>query len=159
MGLCDPMTVDLGEVLEDVSGQFNDVPGRYVRIQCAAVKGMRVRANKLLPDVFTSLVDYAIKHSNGPLFINIRMNTARIGMVKCYEVLVEDNGPGIPDEHKAAVFERKLTDDVKLKGSDTGLFLVKSLVDCYDGRVRVEDRVKGDHTKGARFVVMLPAIE
>jgi signal transduction histidine kinase len=39
------------------------------------------------------------------------------------------------------------------------LYLVKSLVESYDGKVWVEDRVKGDHTKGAKFVVMLPATE
>jgi signal transduction histidine kinase len=40
-----------------------------------------------------------------------------------------------------------------------GLYLVKSLVDSYGGRVWIEDRVKDDHTKGARFVVMLPVAE
>ena len=40
-----------------------------------------------------------------------------------------------------------------------GLYLVKSLVESYGGRVWVEDRIAGDHTKGARFVVMLPAVE
>jgi signal transduction histidine kinase len=37
-----------------------------------------------------------------------------------------------------------------------GLYLVKSLVEGNNGRVWVEDRVPGDHMKGARFVVMLP---
>jgi signal transduction histidine kinase len=40
-----------------------------------------------------------------------------------------------------------------------GLYLVKSLVESYGGRVWVEDREPGDHTKGAKFVVMLPAME
>ncbi|HMK45369.1 MAG TPA: hypothetical protein VK436_01960 [Methanocella sp.] len=39
-----------------------------------------------------------------------------------------------------------------------GLYLVKSLVDSYRGRVWVEDRVIGDHTQGSRFVVLLPMI-
>ncbi len=39
------------------------------------------------------------------------------------------------------------------------MYPVKTLVDSYGGRVWVEDRIKGDHTKGARFVVMLSAIE
>jgi signal transduction histidine kinase len=46
-----------------------------------------------------------------------------------------------------------------VKGSGPGLYLVKSLVEGYGGRVWVEDRVHGDHTKGARFVVMLPAAD
>lgn len=40
-----------------------------------------------------------------------------------------------------------------------GLFIVKTLVESYGGLVWVEDRVKGDHSKGARFVVMLSAVE
>jgi signal transduction histidine kinase len=40
-----------------------------------------------------------------------------------------------------------------------GLYLVNSLVESYDGRVWVEDRIAGERTKGARFVVLLPAVE
>jgi hypothetical protein len=29
----------------------------------------------------------------------------------------------------------------------------------FNGKIWVEDRVPGDHTKGAKFVVMLPAVE
>jgi signal transduction histidine kinase len=38
------------------------------------------------------------------------------------------------------------------------MYLVKSLVESYLGKVWVEDRVADDLTKGSRFVVMLPAI-
>ncbi len=37
-----------------------------------------------------------------------------------------------------------------------GLYLVKRLVENYGGEVWVEDRIPGDHTEGARFVVELP---
>jgi len=37
------------------------------------------------------------------------------------------------------------------------LFLVMHL-DFY-GKICVEDRVKGDHKKGARFMVLLPSVE
>jgi signal transduction histidine kinase len=40
-----------------------------------------------------------------------------------------------------------------------GLYMVKSLAESYDGRVWVEDRIAGDHARGARFVVMLPAAD
>ena len=73
--------------------------------------------------------------------------------------MVEDDGPGIPDDFKSRIFNRMLKGTDKAKGMGLGLYLVKSLVDSYGGRVWVEDRVPGDHTKGARFVVMLPAAE
>jgi len=75
------------------------------------------------------------------------------------KVSVEDNGPGTPDSYKDRVFERTLKGTAEAKGMGLGLYLVKSLVDSYGGEVWVEDRVKGDHTMGARFVVMLSAAE
>jgi signal transduction histidine kinase len=37
-----------------------------------------------------------------------------------------------------------------------GLGLVKTLVECYLGRIWVEDRVAGDYRQGCRFIVELP---
>jgi signal transduction histidine kinase len=74
-------------------------------------------------------------------------------------VSVEDNGRGIPDDFKRQIFNRMLKGTAKAKGMGLGLYLVRTLVNSYGGRVWVEDRVPGDHTKGAKFVVMLPAIE
>jgi signal transduction histidine kinase len=72
--------------------------------------------------------------------------------------MIDDNGPGIPDDMKERVFNRMQRGDTKASGSGLGLYLVKTLVDSYGGKVWVEDRVKGDYGKGARFMVMLPVM-
>jgi signal transduction histidine kinase len=74
-------------------------------------------------------------------------------------VMVEDNGPGISDDFKGRIFRRMLKGATNAKGMGLGLYLVKSLVESYGGRVWVEDRVLGDYTKGAKFVVLLPVAE
>ena len=76
-----------------------------------------------------------------------------------YKVSIEDNGPGIMDDLKPMIFNRRLRGGSKARGSGIGLFLVKTLVDDYGGRVWAEDRLQGDHKKGSRFVVMLPAFK
>jgi signal transduction histidine kinase len=48
---------------------------------------------------------------------------------------------------------------VTARGMGLGLYLVKTLVDSFGGRIWVEDRVFGDFSKGARFVVVLPTVE
>ena len=73
--------------------------------------------------------------------------------------MVEDDGPGIPDDLKSVIFNRTLRGTSKARGMGLGLYLVKSLVDSYGGKVWIENRVHGDHTKGARFVVLLPAVK
>jgi PAS domain S-box-containing protein len=120
----------------------------------------RVMANKLLHDVFSNLVGNAIKHSNGNgVNINIRLENASENGKNYYKVLVDDTGPGIQSDMKDKVFNRLQRGDSKARGMGLGLYIVKSLVESYHGKVWVEDRVQGDHTKGSRFVVLLPAVE
>ena len=73
-----------------------------------------------------------------------------------YRTIVEDNGPGIPDDMKDRIFSRLLRGGTKASGAGLGLYLVRRLVEDYHGRVWAEDRVPGDHTKGAKFIVLLP---
>ncbi len=57
------------------------------------------------------------------------------------------------------MFHRFQRGETQAHGKGLGLYLVRTLVEDYHGKVWVEDRIKGDHTKGARFVVILPAVE
>ena len=67
----------------------------------------------------------------------------------------EDNGFGIIEERKKSVFERSYKTDRTTGGMGIGLSLVKKIIDTYNGSVWVEDRVKGDHTKGCNLVILL----
>ncbi len=67
----------------------------------------------------------------------------------------KDNGIGIIDERKKSVFERSYKADRTTGGMGIGLSLVKKIIDTYNGRVWVEDLVKGDHTKGCIFIILL----
>ena len=73
-----------------------------------------------------------------------------------YRTIVEDNGPGIPDDMKDRIFSRLLRGGTKASGAGLGTYLVRRLVEDYHGRVWAEDRLAGDHSQGARFVVLLP---
>jgi signal transduction histidine kinase len=152
-------TLDLGTVLKEVVDEYATVPGREVRINYTPVAGCYVRASDLLKDVFDHLVDNAIRHSTGPLAVDIAVGTVLRDGRKCYRVSVADNGPGIADELKRKVF--RLIDEAT--GSPgrrgLGLYMVRTLVESYGGRVWVEDRVPGDYRKGSRFVVLLPAAD
>ncbi len=66
-------------------------------------------------------------------------------------VRISDDGPGIPDEIAAHLFEPFHT--TKPKGHGLGLFAVKHIVEMYHGSVGVET-AKGS---GTSFIVSLPA--
>jgi signal transduction histidine kinase len=150
--------MDVMEILASVRDQFTGMPDRDVRIDIRSKCRCFVMANELLRDVFSNLVGNSIKHSTGPLAINIDLACSAEGQEHFCQVAIEDNGPGIPDSMKAQIMgvRRRIT---KGQSRGIGMYLVRTLIDDYHGQIRVEDRVKGDHTKGTRFVVSLPAVE
>jgi signal transduction histidine kinase len=67
------------------------------------------------------------------------------------QVIIEDNGPGIPADRLERVFQAYYT--TKEKGTGLGLATVKNNVELYGGKVRVESELG----KGARFILSFPA--
>lgn len=153
--------INLKELLSKLMGEYSSSNGRAVTINLEVEDDCHVRANGLLHDVFANLIGNAIKHSTESkhLEINIKLDKSTFNDETFCRVAVEDNGPGVPDSLKGKLFNRFQRGKTKAHGKGLGLYLVRSLVDDFHGEVLVEDRVPGDHTKGARFVVMLPALE
>jgi len=152
--------LDLGRILDEVKARYSQVPERSVTLNAhySHVRRYPVMANTLLVDVFENLIGNAIKHSEGTLTIDIRLDSRKEGDAWYYAVTIEDNGPGIPDDMKANLFTRFRRGKTKAKGMGLGLFLVKMLVESFNGKIWMEDRIPGDFGKGSRFVVMLKAI-
>jgi two-component system sensor histidine kinase ChvG len=82
------------------------------------------------------------------------------------EIVVDDDGPGIPDDALERIFERFYTDRPHQgfgQNSGLGLSISKQIVEAHGGRIWAENRpgpvnAEGEPTKaGARFVVRLPA--
>ena len=75
------------------------------------------------------------------------------------EVVVADDGLGIPDEHRAVVFERfARLDEARSRdrgGSGLGLAIAQEIVDRHRGSIAIT----ASDTGGARFVVTLPRAE
>jgi signal transduction histidine kinase len=114
-----------------------------------------VTANAGLRSVVDNLIENAVEHNDATdpwvrATVECRPETVRLA--------VTDNGPGIPDDRKEAVFET----DGSGRG---GLVIVRTLVDGYGGEVWVEDRERSgggatpDDPRGSTFVVELPAAD
>ena len=70
-----------------------------------------------------------------------------------WTLVVEDEGPGVPDEHKLSIFEafRRGPRSRSKPGSGIGLSLVARFAELHGGHAWVEDREGG----GASFHVYL----
>ena len=115
------------------------------------IPDVSVLADDMLGSVFKNLLTNAIVHNDGP----VREVTVSAAVADgTVAVRVADNGPGIPDDRKEAIFEdgEKGLDS---EGTGLGLYLVETLVDRYGGDVRVED----NEPEGSVFVVDLPVVD
>jgi PAS domain S-box-containing protein len=152
--------IDLCEILADLREHYSHVPGREVDIRLVAARQCFIYANELIRDVFMNIISNAIKHSppDRRLEVVIGLKSMIRDNKDLYEVSIEDNGPGIPNDLKKRLFTRFERGKAKATGRGLGLYLVKTLLEDMGGSISVEDRVKGDHNKGSRFIVLVPAI-
>jgi signal transduction histidine kinase len=150
---------DLNTLLEACIRDTPRPQGKKVVINYVPKPGLLVRGNPLLKEAFCNIIGNAIKYSGDEVTIDIKVDRIDRAAGQVYEVVIEDNGHGIPDDVKPKLFRRFQRGTTKAHGKGLGLYIVRSLVEKLGGSVLVEDRVQGDHSKGARFVVTLPAFE
>jgi len=100
-------------------------------------------------DVFTNLLQNAREAFDGHAGnIFIRAHCLSDSAI---EVIIKDDGPGIPRDKQEQIFEAYYTS--KEKGTGLGLATVKHNVELYGGAVRVESELG----KGARFILLFPS--
>ncbi len=99
-----------------------------------------VQANKnYLKRLFENLIRNAVKHGGEDV-------TVTIGELD-NGFYLEDNGPGIPENHHEEVFKAGYSTDSE--GTGFGLNIVKRVVEAHGWEIRVTESVAG----GARFEI------
>lgn len=115
------------------------------------------KMNDLAKDIFLNLFSNAIKFDrNDKVIIHVDADDMTVENQEFWCVSVADNGPGIEDDLKDKIFDRFTQGPSTSIGTGLGLYIARTLVEIYKGRIWVEDREKGDRSKGSVFKVMLP---
>ena len=104
----------------------------------------------LVERILQNLLLNAAVHTPKGTKIWLRVGRQEGGML----ISVDDEGPGVPDDAKAVIFEafRRGDNSSATRGSGVGLHLVSRFSELHGGRSWVEDRIGG----GASFNVFLP---
>jgi PAS domain S-box-containing protein len=123
-----------------------------VAFETAIPDAVTVQANELLGEVLGNVITNAIDHNDTDgLCVSVIVEDP-IETDDHVTVRIADNGRGVPDDVKEAIFRREETGHAKSTGSGFGLFFVDSMVTEYGGDVWVED----NDPQGAEFVIELP---
>jgi signal transduction histidine kinase len=67
-----------------------------------------------------------------------------------------DNCIGIEDFRKTLIFQEGHRHKKGGKGMGIGLSLVSKIVNSYNEKIWIENKVKGDFSKGSNFILLLP---
>jgi signal transduction histidine kinase len=116
-----------------------------------------VMANELLQDVFENIIiNSVIYNDNSEVDIQIKISQIKRDDKEFIKMQFKDNGIGIIDERKELIFKRGHRVFKGTKGMGLGLSLVKKIVEIFNGLIWVEDKIKGDYSKGSKFILVLP---
>lgn len=122
-----------------------------------------VRGNPvLLREVIANLLDNALKYvplarPNGAR-ITVNVSHVTLGLdAPAAEIVVEDNGPGVPAGQQADLFKRFFRGDAQNSngvetGAGLGLAIVHDILAMHGGSITYTDAAEG----GSRFVVRVP---
>lgn len=135
--------IDLSAMLQnEVENARREYP--TAEFSTAIPRGIHIRATELLSSVFDQLLRNAVEHNDQPtshVDVKLRSNDETV------VVEIADDGPGIPDDRKQAVFETDEWGDAGL-----GLYLAKSLVTNLAGEISIQDNTPS----GTIVIVELP---
>lgn len=105
-----------------------------------------------MQQVFLNLIKNAVDAcgENGKIWISAREFTTEER--KEVEILVSDNGPGIPPNDLKRIFDPFYSSKDVGKGSGLGLFIVHDIIESHGGEITVDSRLN----EGTTFIIWIP---
>ena len=106
----------------------------HVRIDIDGVKDAAAHIERQdLDEIMGNLVENAAKYGGGSVFVTV---STQAGFV---EIMVEDDGRGIPEADRIRIFDRGVRLDSGKPGTGLGLAIVRDVAEIYDGTVSLEE--------------------
>ncbi|MGN6373029.1 MAG: HAMP domain-containing sensor histidine kinase [Solirubrobacteraceae bacterium] len=144
---------DLGEIVVEAAGELGPVSSQHdvtLDAQPAPVEVSRDELHRLA----INLIENALRHT--PPGTEIRVRTERDADRAV--LVVEDDGPGVPEQLASSLFERFVRGAGDRGGSfGLGLAIVRAVAESHGGSVTLSPTHPGAERPGARFTVTLPA--
>jgi signal transduction histidine kinase len=140
-------SVDLSALVESLCADLDDL-GEPVTWQNHASAPVNCRPNEIRRAV-RNLVENAVAYGNKA---EVQIASSRDG----YDIVIEDNGPGIPEDDRVRVFEPfvrlESSRNAATGGTGLGLTLAKAIAEGHGGAIVLENRPSG----GLRVRMHLP---
>ncbi len=141
--------ISVGRLISLLVWDSEPMAGRKVHVDTRSVTAWV--DPQMVSRIVENLLTNAARHTPADSQIWVRV----VAEGDCVLIVVEDDGPGIPEEHRETVFrpfEHGPMTSVHNPGVGIGLSLAARFAELHGGRAWVEERVGG----GASFRVLIP---
>ncbi|WP_028793498.1 sensor histidine kinase [Thalassobaculum salexigens] len=151
----------LGALAEVYKAAQEDHGGPPVRAELTDPEKLFVNGHEgRLVQVLRNLIENAVSFSPSEGSVRLRAYRENGEVV----IVVEDDGPGLPEGKLDAVFDRFYSERPEGEKFGThsglGLSISRQIIEAHEGTVRAENRKSPDgRTLGARFLIRLPAAD
>ncbi len=141
--------VSVSALLEQVAQWLRPALRRGIRLTIRTqAPDLMVRANApSLVSAVLNLATNALQAASAELDLELLGRRTAAGRA---QIVVSDNGPGVPQHIRERIFEPFFT--TRVRGNGIGLAIVKSVVEAHQGSVCL-----ADVPRGATFIIELPA--
>ena len=122
----EPVRIDLNRLLEDEIAMFDgreEVEFTYFGLEGAVINGPKPQLTR----VFVNLMNNSVQALEGVPDGKVVVSLRKSGREGCYDIVFEDNGPGVSEENRERLFTPNFT--TKNGGTGLGLAISKSVLD------------------------------
>ncbi|WP_162913064.1 sensor histidine kinase [Rhodospirillaceae bacterium SYSU D60014] len=125
-------------------------PGRNIQVDLSERRALQFRGERQdLEEMLGNLLDNACKWAKSQVRLTVFLKSGYLVFK------IEDDGPGLADDQRAAVFRRGKRLDETVPGNGLGLAIVREIAELYNGEVALERAPMG----GLCALLVLPPAE
>jgi len=121
----------------------------YLPVQPAIVWGNSSQLEQVFCNLINNSLD-VLPETTGQIELRIMDCTDEAGSA-IYRITCQDNGPGIPTEHRSQIFSPFFTTKAAGEGTGLGLFIAKNIVGHHNGKIYLQE----EPGPGTCFVIEL----
>lgn len=138
---------DCASELPELFSTLSMIHGRHLQLDWQAAPGLRLPWDREdLLELLGNLLDNACKWADSQVRLQV------IYATESYQLLIEDDGPGIEAALRDEVLSRGSRLDEQVAGHGLGLGIVRDIIDAWGGQLQLDDSALG----GLQVSVTLP---
>ena len=138
---------DCDSELPGLLATLNMIHGEHLELSYQVRPGLQLPWDREdLLELLGNLLDNACKWADAEVRLSIEQTP------ECFQLIVEDDGPGIPEAQRDQVFSRGTRLDEQTAGHGLGLGIVRDIVDVWGGTLQLQESPLG----GLKVLIELP---